>query len=235
MKSRIGVGLAVVTCLAWEFAVAADITGTVTLKGTPPPEVKITDLMENPDCGPLHKTVPTTHFYVVGPQGQLADVVVFIKNLSGQSTGASAPPLVIDQKGCEFIPYVSAVQTGQKVIVRNSDPVEHNVHDTPTAKGNREMNRAMLPGSPDLTFVFNAPEPFLRFKCDVHNWMFAYVSVFDHPYFAVTGPDGRFTIAHVPPGKYVLEAHHRKVGVLTQEVEVTDNQNATADFQFVLK
>ena len=111
----------------------------------------------------------------------------------------------------------------------------HNVHDTPTDSGNKERNQAMLPGGPPLTFVFDAPEQFLRFKCDVHPWMFAYVSVFDNPYFAVTGPDGHFKIANVPPGKYTLEAHHRKAGVLTKDVEVKATGNAEAALEFEVK
>jgi hypothetical protein len=31
-------------------------------------------------------------------------------------------------------------------------------------------------------------------------WLNAYVRVFDHPYFAVTGPDGRFEIRYAPKG-----------------------------------
>ncbi len=234
MKLILGISGALAALTTWNPAFAADLTGTVTLKGTPPPEVEITPLKNDPTCGPLHKDVPKTRFYVVGPKGELADVVVSLKGITGKSTGASAAQLVIDQKGCEYLPYVAAVQTGQKIEVKNSDPVMHNVHDTPTASGNKERNQAMLPGGPDLTFTFDAPEEFLRFKCDVHPWMFAYVSVFDSPYFAVTGADGSFKIAHVPPGKYTLEARHRKAGTVTKEIEVTDN-GAQADLVLELK
>jgi hypothetical protein len=44
--------------------------------------------------------------------------------------------------------------------------------------------------------------------------------VFDHPYFAVSGADGKFAIKNVPPGKYTLEATHRKLGTQTAEIEV---------------
>jgi len=92
---------------------AGDITGTVTLKGTPPKEKEITPVMEDVNCSKLHTTVPTTHFYVVGGSGGLADVVVSLEGISGKSTGASAPPFVLDQKGCEYVPSIFAVQTGQ--------------------------------------------------------------------------------------------------------------------------
>ena len=219
-----------------QVAPAADITGTITLKGTPPKEKDITPLMEDATCGKLHADMPTTHFYVVGPKGELADVVVSLQGISGKSTGASAPPVVLDQKGCEYVPSIFAVQTGQKIIVKNSDPVLHNVHDVPAeGSGNKENNQAQLPNGPDLTFSFSKPENFLKFKCDVHQWMFAWVSIFDHPYFAVSGKDGSFKIANVPPGKYKIQAAHRKAGTVTQDVEVKEGEPAKADFTLEVK
>ncbi len=221
---------------AVQAAPAADITGTVTLKGTPPPELKITPMMDDPVCSKMYKTVPTTQFYVVGSQGELGGVVVYLQGVSGKSTGASAPPFVLDQQGCEYHPYVFAVQTGQKIIVRNSDPTPHNVHIVPAAgSGNEEQNQLQLPKGPDLTFSFSHPENFLKFECNVHKWMFSYASIFDHPYFAVTGKDGLFKIANVPPGKYTVEAAHRKLGTLTKEIEVKAGEPAKVDFTFEIK
>jgi plastocyanin len=221
-------------CLAAVAATAGDITGKVTLNGTPPPEKKITPLKNDPNCGKLVEEAPMTTFYVVSDDGGLAEAVVVLKGLEGNSSGPSAEPLVIDQKGCLYLPYVSAVQTGQKVIVKNSDPVLHNVHTTPKSPGNEEKNLAQMPNGADLEFVFAAPEDFLRFKCDVHPWMFSYVTVLDHPYFAVTGEDGTFKISDVPPGKYTIEVKHRKAGSSTAEVEVTD-AGATVDLAIDLK
>ncbi len=203
-------------------AMAADIVGVITFKGTPPAEKEITPLMDNADCAASYKTTPTTHFYVVGPKGELADVVVSLKGVTGKSTGASAPPVVIDQKGCLYSPTIVAVQTDQKIIVKNSDNCVHNVHDKPTVEGNQESNDVQMPGGADLTYTFAKPEPFLKFQCDVHPWMFAWVTVVDSPYFCVSDKDGKFTIKNVPPGKYTVEAAHRKLGSQTQEVEVKD-------------
>jgi len=222
--------------LGSQLVFGADITGTVMLKGTPPKEKDITPLKEDATCGKMHSEMPTTHFYVVGSKGELADVIVSLQGISGKSTGASAPAVVLDQKGCEYIPSIFAVQTGQKIIVRNSDPVLHNVHDVPTeASGNKEINQAQLPNGPDLTFTFDKPEDFLKFQCDVHKWMFAWASVFDHPYFAVSGKDGTFKIANVPPGKYKIQAAHRKAGTVTQEIEVKEGEPAKADFTLEVK
>ncbi len=212
----------------------ADIIGTIILKGTPPQEIPIAPLMDNADCAAMHKTTPTTHFYVVGPKGELADVVVSLKGVTGKSTGASAPAVVLDQKGCLYEPQILAIQTGQKLVVKNSDNCIHNVHCTPTVVGNDEHNDAQMPGGADLTYTFPKPEMFLRFKCDVHPWMFAWVSVIDSPYFCVSGPDGKFVIKNVPPGKYTVEADHRKLGSQTQDVEVKDS-DVTVNFTFAVK
>ncbi len=218
--------LLVITGLAaaLQAARAGDITGTVTLKGTPPPEKEITPLKDDPNCGKLQASTPMTHFYVAGPKGELGDVVVSLKGVSGKSTGATASPAMLDQKNCLYSPYIMAVQTDQKILIRTSDPVLHNVHTQPTVAGNTEMNQAQMEKAPDITYSASKPEEFLKFKCDVHPWMFAYVSVFDHPYFAVTGKDGTFKIANVPAGKYTIEASHRKAGKTTQEIEVKEGE-----------
>jgi plastocyanin len=216
---------------------AADITGAVTFVGTPPPERPITPLKEDPTCGKFYTGMPTTHFFVVGPNKELADVVVMLKGISGKSTGASAPAVVIDQKGCLYEPQIAAIQTGQKVLIRNSDPVLHNVHTLPAVSGNKEDNQAQMQGAPDITMSFPAAENFLKFKCDVHPWMFAWVTVVDHPYFAVTGKDGTFKISNVPPGKYTISALHRKAAPngVDKDVEVKDGEAAKVDFALDLK
>ncbi len=207
---------------------AGEITGKITLKGTAPKERDITPLKEDPTCGKLHPgPVPTTRFYVVGAAGELADVVVSLEGVSGKSKGEAAAPAVMDQKTCLYVPQILAVQTGQKITVKNSDPVMHNVHAQPATTGNKEENKVQMPNSEDLNFSFAKPEEFVKFKCDVHPWMFAWVSVFDHPYFAVSKADGTFKISDVPPGKYTLKAIHRKAGAATQEIEVKDGAPTT--------
>jgi plastocyanin len=215
---------------ALQLVCAGDLTGTITFKGTPPGERELSPIRDNPDCSAMYPgALPKTKFYVVGAGGELADVVVYLKGVPSASTGASAPPVVLDQKGCLYTPQILAIQTGQKVVVKNSDPCVHNVHTKPAA--NAEANQVQMPGGADLTFTFDKPEPFLKFQCDVHPWMFAWVSVFDHPYFAVSGADGKFTIKNVPAGKYTLEAAHRKLGVQTAEVEVKAD-GAAQNFTF---
>ena len=222
--------------VAGQLATGGEITGTITLKGTPPKEKDITPLKDDVNCGKFHTEMPTTHFYVVGPKGELADVIVSVQGAPGASTGAGAAPIVLDQKGCEYTPQILAVQTGQKILVKNSDPVLHNIHDLPNPdSGNPEKNMAQMPNGPELTFVFDKPEEFLKFKCDVHPWMFSWVSIFNHPFFAVSAKDGTFKISNVPAGKYTLKAIHRKAGALTQEVEVKEGAPAKVDLTLEAK
>jgi len=231
---RFPVFLVLAGLAAATFAPAADIVGTITLKGTPPAEIPIAPLKADATCGAMYTATPTTHFYVVGSGGELADVVVSLKGVTGKSTGAGAPPVVLDQKGCLYTPQILAIQTGQKLIVKNSDPCIHNVHATPTVAGNPESNQVQMPGGADLTYTYPQPEMFLRYKCDVHPWMFAWVSIFDSPYFCVSDKAGRFVIKNVPPGKYTVEAAHRKLGAQSHDVEVKDS-DATVNFTFEVK
>lgn len=217
---------------------AADITGTITLAGTPPAEIPITPLMSNPTCGPMYKTTPTTHFYVVGPNGEFGDVVVYLedadgKDITGKSTGAGAPPAHLDQKGCLYRPQILAIQTGQKIIVKNSDSCVHNV-DVVDDTGATLHNNVQMPHGPDLTYTFDKPQMFMTFRCDIHQWMFAWVSIFDNPYFSISGTDGKFVIKDVPPGKYTIVADHRKLGKQTETVNVAD-KNVTVNFTFHVK
>jgi hypothetical protein len=237
MKKLITAMLAVGVLGAWQTVSAADIIGVITLKGTPPAETDLAPFISaNPDCAAMYqgKPMPTTHFYVVGPKGEFADVVVSLKGVTGKSTGASAPPAVLDQKGCVYTPQILAIQTGQKLLVKNSDMCVHNVDYTPTVSGNQPHNDVQMAGGPDLTYLFPNPEMFVMFKCDVHPWMRAWVSVMDSPYFSVSDKDGKFVIKNVPPGKYTVEANHRKVGAQTQDVEVAD-KDVTVNFSFEVK
>ncbi len=209
-----------------------DVTGKVTFEGTQPKEK---NLPLDALCSKTRKPgeIATTRFYVVDDNGGLAEVFVSLKSVNGDFSAPSSPA-VLDQVGCEYSPYILGAQVGQKIIVKNSDPVLHNVHPTPRVKGNPESNRAQLPKGKDLDFVYKNAEKFLRFKCDVHPWMFAYVNVMDHPYFAISGTDGSYTIKNVPAGEYEIEAIHRKshapkyVGV-TKKITVGAD-GATADF-----
>ena len=180
---------------------AADLTGKVTLKGTPPPELTI---QMDATCGKLHAAPVTTRHYMAAPDGGLANVFVYVKSgVSGQAAASKDIP-ILDQVNCMYEPYVLGAMTNQKFKAKNSDGFLHNVHPTPKVAGNTEKNAAQPVKGMETEFSFAKPEVLVRFKCDVHPWMFAYVGVVDHPYFAVTGKDGTFKIPNLPPGKYSI-------------------------------
>ena len=119
---------------------------------------------------------------------------------------------------------------GQPLKVVNGDPTLHNVHAL--AKTNTEFNQAQPFQNMELDKVFDKPEMAISIKCDVHPWMQSYLSVLPHPYFAVTGEDGSFTIEGVPAGTYELEAWHESLGTQTGQATVTAGGAADVSFSF---
>ena len=208
-------------------ASAAEISGKVKLTGTPPAEKTITlDAM----CGKLSPNGLTTRHYVVGGDKGLANVFVYVKE-GAKSTPPASAAAVLDQVGCEYHPYVMGVQTGQSFNVKNSDAVLHNVHALPKpGSGNKEKNIAQPVKGMTSPFVFDKPEVLVKFKCDVHPWMFAYVGVTDNPYFAVTDKDGNYKISGLPAGEYTVEAVHLKAGNVTQKVTVGADDKKSQDY-----
>jgi hypothetical protein len=80
--------------------------------------------------------------------------------------------------------------------------------------------------------VFTAREVMVPFKCDVHNWMHAYVGVLDHPYFGVTRDGGKFELKNLPAGTYTVEAWHEKLGTQRQSVTIGEKQSTAITFTF---
>jgi hypothetical protein len=217
---------------------AASVTGRVVLEGTPPPEI-VVDLSPDPRCAALHTEPLTTRHYVVGEDQGLANVFVYIREgVPERDYPIPSEMPLLDQVDCEYVPYVMGVRAGQTFQVRNSDPTMHNVHSTPDRRtGNRGFNFAQPFKGLVSERRFTAPEVAIRFKCDVHPWMFAYVAVVDHPFFAVTDESGRFEITDLPDGKYTIEAwhvrSHRGGTGLTQEIEVKGD--TTVDFAVAVR
>jgi plastocyanin len=138
--------------------------------------------------------------------------------------------VVLDQKGCRYVPHVLGVQVGQPVEVLNSDPTLHNVHAVPMS--NSEFNTGQPLQGMKRAHTFTAREVMVPFKCDVHPWMHAYIGVLDHPFFAVSGADGSFQLTGLPPGTYTIEAWHETLGARTQTVTIGAKETGNVAFSF---
>jgi hypothetical protein len=204
------------------------VTGTMTLQGQPPQEIPINF---GPSCGRFAPPATTRH-YVVGPDGELANVFVYIED--AKPTPVLGPGPLLDQVGCMYEPYVLGVGVNQKFGIRNSDPEMHNVHATPRNPANKEFNFAQMAGATVMLKSFANPEVLIRIKCDVHPWMFAYVGVVDHPWFAVSDTNGFYQLPQgLPAGRYRLNAIHLKTGgAQTRAIVVGQDQPVVANFQF---
>jgi len=155
---------------------------------------------------------------VVAPSGHLANVFVYVKDGLGNRTfDVPKVALTLDQSGCKYHPHVMGVVANQTIKIVNSDPTTHNIHPTP--KDNREWNESQPPQAAPLEKTFAREEIMLPVKCNQHPWMRMFVNVTKSPFFAVTGPDGKFEIKGLPPGDYTIAFVQEKLG--EQDVKVT--------------
>jgi plastocyanin len=212
--------------------VAGDVTGKVAFEGTPPKSLPLR-MDADKVCKAAHKTPVRGEEVVVNANNTLKNVLVYVKGgLGNKKFDPPSKKLEFDQEGCMYKPHVLGIQTGQELEVVNSDPTLHNVHSL--SKENPPFNVAQPKQGMRLTKKFDKPEVF-KVKCEVHTWMSAYIGVFSHPFFAVTGDDGSFTLSKLPPGEYTIEAWHEKYGTQTAKVKVDAAGKATADFKFAAK
>jgi|SRR6516164_6191755 hypothetical protein len=207
----------------------AALTGVVKFEGTAPKPSRI-DMSADPLCAKAHPTPATTEDIVVGTNGGLANVVIYVSDgLAGRTFQPPQQPAVIEQKGCQYKPHVLAMQTSQKLDVVNSDETTHNIHPTPN--NNREWNMTQPHGVP-LEQTFAREEIAIPVKCNVHPWMKGYIAVFKHPYFVVSDKSGGFDLKDLPPGSYTITAWQEKLGTLTQKITVGAGESKTLDFTF---
>jgi plastocyanin len=215
------------------------VTGAIAYNGAPPAPKKI-DTSADPVCGQANPNLVTED--TLAKDGKLANVFVYIKDgatADGTKIGDYTFPtptdaVVLDQKGCHYVPHVLGVQANQMVRITNSDPTQHNVHPTPRV--NPEWNQTQANGAAPIEKTFARPEVLIPVKCNQHPWMKSYIGVLRHPFYAVSSEDGSFTIKGVPPGTYTVAAWHEKGGPngteKTMQVTVAANGSAKADFAF---
>lgn len=211
-------------------ATAATVTGRVLFEGTAP-EPQVIRMDAEPECQKQYTEGPFTEEVVVNDNGTLQNVFVYVKEGLGDRTfPAPQEPVVLDQQGCRYTPHVLGAQTNQPVLIRNSDPTGHNIHPMP--KNSRGFNLGQPRQGLEATRSFAKSEVMIPVECDIHGWMKAYIGVLDHPYFSVTGDDGSFTLASLPPGDYVIEAWHEKYGTQTMTVSVGEKESKEIEFTF---
>lgn len=207
----------------------ATVTGRAVFAGTPPPRQKIVAALSKPEC--CEHGEPMVEDIVV-TDGGLRDVLVSIRKVPSGVTIPPPPaePLVMDQIGCTYVPHVAAIQAGQKIVARNSDPTGHNVRVS--ASKNFGPNATMQAGAPDYPIDLPKPEQ-VKFVCDIHPWMGADVHILEHPWFAVSAADGSFTISDLPAGEYEFEAEHPRLGsARTESVSVAGGGALELTFTF---
>ncbi len=223
----LAVAASVMGALAAPDRSAGSIDGTVTFTGKPP-RMRPIDMSKEPGCAAQHATPVLNETIVSGPGNTVQNVVVYI-SAGDQPTPAPTEAVRYDQKGCEYLPHVAAMRAGQPLEVYNDDKTSHNIH--PMARVNPEWNKSQPPGAPPIKTTYDKPE-FIAVKCNIHPWMHGYFAVLGTSHYAVTGNDGKFSLAGLPPGKYTVTAWHEKFGTQSQEVEVTASGAVTADFVF---
>jgi plastocyanin len=201
----------------------ADVTGKASFEGKAPERKRI-NMSGVAQCAQLHTTPVLEDSVIVGKDNGLANVVISISN---PPAGGKVPaePAVLNQKGCMYEPHVLPIMVGQKILVKNSDAFLHNVHGLP------ENNPGFNFGQNNIDANGKAIPPmkiaeYFRVKCDVHPWMNAQFAVFEHPYFAVSGADGSFTLKGLPDGEYDVMAWHEKLGEQEGKVSVKGGKGA---------
>jgi plastocyanin len=170
----------------------------------------------------------TDEAIIAAADGSLANVFVELVG-TFPDTPVPSEPVSIDQRGCVYSPRVVGLRAGQALRVRNSDDGLHNVHGVST---DRDGFNVSQPVSGMVNTFRPRDAGILRLKCDVHTWMVAFVGVVNHPYFAVTAPDGTFTLRDVPEGTYEVRAWQEDLGTVVSHVHVEAAREANVEMTY---
>ncbi|HET6202040.1 MAG TPA: carboxypeptidase regulatory-like domain-containing protein [Planctomycetota bacterium] len=220
----------------------ATIAGRVRLDGDPP-KMPAVIFDADPVCSGLHQGAKLVREeVVVNGNGALRNVLVYAKASSKAFEGTKfetpKSAVLLNQEGCTYKPHVLGVMVDQPITIRNSDETSHNIKCLP--KKNTGFNLSQTKKGLEETRKFDTEEvaPPIRLECNVHPWMNGFCGVFSHPFFAVTGEDGTYTIAGLPPGEYEIVAWQESPkldGPKTATVTVGPKESKTLDFTFKVK
>jgi plastocyanin len=210
---------------------AGTVTGKVTYTGTPAKQKPI-DMSKEPSCAKQHATPITGETVVTGPNNALENVVVYVSAGANDDGKVPSQAVLYDQKGCQYVPHVLPMHTGQELKIANDDQTSHNIH--PLAKVNQEWNKSQPPGTPPIVQKYDKEE-FISVKCNIHPWMHGYFVVLKTNHYDVSKGGGEFKLPDLPPGKYTITAWHEDYGTQTADVTITGNESKDVNFTFKAK
>ncbi len=191
------------------------ISGRFVYDGDAPTPPKLTVDKDVDVCG-KHNLV--NEELIVGEDKGIANIVIFVRDrkIDVHPDLKATEPVVLDNLNCRFAPHVVFVQTGQDLLIKNSDPVGHNSN---VATLKNPASNTLIPASGETKVTFRSDEAVpAAVTCNIHPWMKGWVVVRDNPYAAVTGEDGSFTIEKLPAGEVELQFWHEKAGYLDSMV-----------------
>ena len=210
--------------------VAGVVSGIVRFEGTHKPRRLNEQINKDKHGGPhLDGRDLIDETVVVGSKGELANVLIRLKNPPHKKFAAAAEPVTLSASDYQFSPRVYVLRPEQTLIMKNTgfDRFNFNVR----TERNSTDNMGILRGAHRET-SFKLTEIGIKVSHICCPWQVAWVHVLDHPFFAVTGPDGKFEIKGLPPGEYEIEAWHETFGTKTATVKVGAKETKTQDFTF---
>lgn len=154
-------------------------------------------------------------------------VYIFYRNAQGMTIHPSLKKpkkkeVVLDQKGCRFIPHAMIIRTGQTVILKSQDACSHNTRSTAI---NNEAFNDSVPANDRKGIRKNTQQQAellpLPVECNIHPWMKAWWLTIDHPYATITDKQGKFKIEKLPAGKIEFRVWHERVGYIDRKFTVT--------------
>ena len=154
--------------------------------------------------------------------GGLANAFIYLDKVpKGAAIPAAGAPVDFDQKVCIFLPHAMIVRVKQPFMILNADLAAHNTHTFPDK--NNGFNSVVSPDDRkgvQLVYTLAEKKPF-RVGCDIHSWMTAYHLPLDHPFAAVSAPDGTFEIKDLPAGKHEFKVWHEAGEMVEKALVVT--------------
>jgi plastocyanin len=210
-------------------ATTVSISGAASFEGATLPNPTI-DMSGDPACA-LAANSPARAETVLVNHGKLQNVFVYVKSgLEAYAIKIPAAPAILDQRGCRYVPHVLGIVAGQKLRILNSDRTLHNVH--PLSSNNPQWNDSQMPGGAPREHIFSKPELLLPIACNQHPWMKMYVNVVQNPFFSISDAQGKFEIRGLPPGEYVVEAVHERLGIQDVKITLEAREHKSIGFTF---